>query len=604
MATGDPVLPSLDRLNAKVSESASAAAIAQDWLSAFSESNAHQNTDAAEGLFLADSYWRDILALTSDIRSLEGWRNIRALLDSRRSHLSSLRLLQDPHNLPVIDSPFPDLTYLQFTFEFETPIGQGSGIGRLVPGADEKWRAFTIFTCLDSLRDHVEKVGVNRSTTPIIEPWEALRNRQVDFIDEHPQVLIIGGGQGGLEVAARLKQLDVPTLVIERNARIGDSWRNRYDSLCLHDTVWYDHPPYMPFPSSWPVYCSAGKLANFLEAYAEMLELSVWTSSEIQSTTWDDSKKTWSVTILRGGKETRDFTVKHLVFTPGFGGGIPNMPNVANQDTFKGKVYHSSAFKSAREFVGKKAVIVGACNSGHDIAQDFSQHGIDVTMYQRSSTYVISAKAIAGLLGGRVYKEGANLEHADRVNASLTYTVTKLLHKRITPYLAQTVDKDILDELNKAGFKTNLGPEDAGIFPLLLTRGGGYYIDTGGSKEIIDGKIKLKTGSAIKSFNKNGLEWEDGSTLDADVIVFATGYGDAGDVVKAVCGPSIADQLLPVWGLDQEGELNSTWKSSGHEGLWIGVGNLAMCRFYSGVLALQIKASLEGILPSKYLGPQ
>jgi len=599
---GNPVLPTTDRLNAKVPESADAAAIAQEWLSALVASNAQQNTDAAEELFLPDSYWRDILALTSDIRSLEGWTNIKALLDSRRSHLSSLRLLQEHHNEPIINNPFPDLTLLQFTFDFETPIGHGSGVGRLVPGANGKWKAFTIFTCLDSLMGSVEKVGVNRNATPCIEPWEALRKRQVDFVDESPQVLVIGGAQAGLELAARLKHLDVPTLVIERSARIGDSWRNRYDSLSLHDTVWYDHPPYMPFPSSWPVYCSAGKLANFLEAYAETLELSVWTSSEIHKTSWDDITKTWSVTIRRGDKETRNFTVKHLVFTTGFGGGITNMPQIPNQDAFKGKVYHSSAFKTAREFVGKKAVIIGSCNSGHDIAQDFTRHGIDVTMYQRSPTYVVSAKAIAGLLGG-IYKEGTNLEHADRVNASLTYTVTKLLHQRITPYFAQGVDKGILDGLNKVGFKTYLGPEDAGIFPLLLTRGGGYYIDTGGSQEIIDGKIKLKSGSAIKSFNENGLVFEDGSTLHADVIVFATGYGNAVDLVKAICGSQVADQLLPVWGLDQEGELNSVWKGSGHEGLWIGIGNLAMCRFYSGVLALQIKANLEGILPPKFVGP-
>ncbi|KAG5647039.1 hypothetical protein DXG03_001409 [Asterophora parasitica] len=217
-----------DRLKAKVPESADAATIAQDWLSAFSESlNAQQDVQAAKNLFLAESYWRDILALTSDIRSLKGWESIRALLDSRGSHLASLHLLQAPHNRPVIDSPFPDLSYVQFTFEFETPIGRGSGIGRLVPGADEKWRAFTIFTCLDALKNYEEKVGVNRSTTPILEPWEALRQGQADFTDEQPQALVIGGGQAGLEIAARLKHLDVPTLVIERTARIGDSvWRS------------------------------------------------------------------------------------------------------------------------------------------------------------------------------------------------------------------------------------------------------------------------------------------------------------------------------------------------------------------------------------------
>ncbi|KAG6813375.1 hypothetical protein H0H92_011641 [Tricholoma furcatifolium] len=472
----NPVLPTLDRLKASLPASADATAIAREWLSILSDANAKQDNDLTETLFLPDSYWRDILALTSDIQSIEGWDNIKSLLVSRRSHLSSIRLLEEPHNAPTITSLFPDLVILLFTFAFDTLIGAGSGVGRLVPDGDGKWRAFTIFTCLDSLKGHVEKVGVNRidTCTPFVDPWEASRKQQIELQDRDPDVLIIGAGQAGLEIAAHLKQLDVPTLVLERLPRIGDTWRNRYDSLALHDTVWFDHPPYMPFPATWPVYCSAGKLANFFEAYAETLELSVWTSAVIEKTEWDGTKKNWSVTIKRQ-ERVRTMTVKHLVFATGFGGGIPNMPSIPNQDLFQGKVYHSSAFKSAREFAGKKAIVVGACNSAHDIAQDFTKHGVDVTMFQRSPTYYISAEAIAFLLGG-LYKEGTDLEYADRVNASLTHTVTKLIHKRVTPHVAETIDKDIRDGLEKAGFKTYLGLDNDGIFPLLFTRGGGYYI--------------------------------------------------------------------------------------------------------------------------------
>ncbi|KAG6920255.1 hypothetical protein DXG01_005024 [Tephrocybe rancida] len=212
-----------NRLGASVPASANAATIAREWLSALSKTIAEQDVDAAEALFLADSYWRDILALTSDINSLEGWVNIKALLESRRSHLSSLRLLEESHNAPAIDTLFPDLVILLFAFEFDAPIGRGSGIGRLVPGADGQWRAFTIFTCLDSLNDHVEKVGTNRNGRPFLDPWEASRKREIDFVDRDPQVLIVGAGQAGLEIAARLKQLEVPTLVLERLPRIGDT---------------------------------------------------------------------------------------------------------------------------------------------------------------------------------------------------------------------------------------------------------------------------------------------------------------------------------------------------------------------------------------------
>lgn len=65
--------------------------------------------------------------------------------------------------------------------------------------------------------------------------------------------MLLGAGQGGLTVAARLKQLGVKTLIVDRNKRIGDNWRNRYHQLVLHDPVWYDHMPYLPFPENWPV---------------------------------------------------------------------------------------------------------------------------------------------------------------------------------------------------------------------------------------------------------------------------------------------------------------------------------------------------------------
>ncbi|KAI3605508.1 flavin-binding monooxygenase-like protein [Moniliophthora roreri] len=586
MSSKVPSLPTLDKLKAAVPESVSAPDIAQQWLAAFTNA---KDSVAIQDLFLEDAFWRDIVALTSDIRTLHGWQSIKSLLDARQNFIGSPSLHNAAHNQPSIANMFPDFTVLQFSFDFQTPIGEATGI-----------------------------VGVNRETTPVIEPWEAVRKRQIEFSDRDPDVLVIGGGQTGLEIAARFKHLDVPALVIEKNPRIGDNWRNRYDSLALHDTVWYDNPPYMSFPSSWPVYCSAGKLANFLEAYAETLELSVWTSSKITSATWDDASKIWSITIDRNGT-SRTMKIKHLVFGTGFGGGIPNIPKVANADKFKGKIFHSSNFKSARDFAGKKAIVVGACNSGttpligschttttdirsvlgHDIAQDFHRHGVDVTMYQRSSTYVISAKSIAMLLGGS-YNEGCNIEYADRVSASLPFPVIKLVHQRVVATFAQSVDKDVLEQLNKVGFKTNLGPENAGIFPLLYMKAGGYYIDVGGSQDIIEGRIKLKNGSQIKEFTETGLIFEDGTTLDADVVVFATGYGDAKDSITPVIGEKEASKLKPIWDIDEEGELNSVWKDSGHPGLWVGIGNLSMCRFYSGILALQIKATLDGTLPPKF----
>ena len=92
---------------------------------------------------------------------------------------------------------------------------------------------------------------------------------------------IIGGGQGGIALGARLRQLGVPAVIIEKNPRAGDSWRNRYRSLVLHDPVWYDHLPCIPFPAHWPVFTPKDKMGDWLEAYVKLMELNYWTSSEV-----------------------------------------------------------------------------------------------------------------------------------------------------------------------------------------------------------------------------------------------------------------------------------------------------------------------------------
>ncbi|KAG7091575.1 hypothetical protein E1B28_010597 [Marasmius oreades] len=592
--------------------------IAQNWLRAFSKALTNNPKSITTDLFLETSYWRDVVSLTSDFRTFSGFSNhIKPFLHSRADLFvpTSLKLLVGHDSKkPMITEVFPDLVFLQFAFSFDVSYGgKGTAIGRLVyTGVEEEgvagWKVYTMFTCLDQLDPFVEKVGSNRPITPVFEPWDEFRRKQVEFEDRDPDVLIIGAGQTGLEIAARMKQLDIDALVIEKNPRVGDNWRNRYDTLALHDTIWYDNPPYLSFPSTWPVYCTAGKLANFLESYAETLELAVWTSTTVVGNArWNQEDKTWTVELERGdGKGRRVVKVKHIVFGTGFGGGVPNIPKVPGVEKFKGKIYHSSEFKSARNHKGEKALVVGACNSGHDIAQDFARQGVEVTMYQRSSTYVITARAVAMLLASFNESTMNQLDWVDRANASLPYHVVREIQQRVVPvFRGSGVDGEVIKNLEKVGFKTNTGPDGAGVFPLLFEKAGGYYIDTGGSEDIITGKIKLISGAGggIKEFSDtgSGVVFQDGSSIEGiDVVVFATGFADAADSISPIIGPEHASKLHRIWGLNEEGELHSVWRDSGVEGVWVGIGNLAMCRYWSSVLALEIKGRLVGMLPEKY----
>ncbi|KAJ7662439.1 hypothetical protein B0H17DRAFT_1093497 [Mycena rosella] len=565
-----PNLPTLDKLNVTVPPDLDVNKVAAQWMASFSFAVEAGNVGGIMSLFIDESHWRDMLALTWDFRTFNGAASIQQFLADRLvpAHLSHFRINDE---YTALLRPYPDIAWIHVLFDFETQLGLASGIVRLVPQAQGPWKAHCMYTNLEDLKGFPEKIGGLRNPAPNHGEWAHEREHAVAFEDEEPTVLVIGAGHSGLDVAARLKCLGVRALVVERNPRIGDNWRNRYEALCLHDPVWYDHLPYMPFPPTWPVYTPALKLGNWLEHYAEALELDVWTSSNVVSARKNQSGS-WDVVVDRAGKE-RVFTVKHLIFATGIGGGEAKFPAYPGMDVFKGQILHSIEHKRADDHMGKKVVVVGSCTSAHDLAADYYNHGIDVTMYQRSSTYIMSTKSILKHIMGDNYKEGGPpVGIADRVTASFPHLMAIGLGRRQALEIAED-DKEILDGLRKRGFKLNMGTMDAG-FPLSAWhRAGGYYLDVGASQMIIDGKIKLKNDSQLAEFTPSGLKFEDGSELPADVVVFATGLGDARNTCKQI------------WGLDEEGEIHGSWRDIGVPGLWY---------------MMEIKAMEEGLFGARY----
>ncbi|KAG6370029.1 hypothetical protein JVT61DRAFT_12548 [Boletus reticuloceps] len=537
-------LPTLERLGVDEPTLTSAtelAEVATAWFNAFSSA--------------------DTLALTWDFRTIEGRDAIRNLLDRRLAPTGfvDLWLCHEPFLAPQLLKLFLDLVLLRLSFEFGTKVGRGTAVCHLVP--------------IGPLRRHAAEHGI----------WEERRRREVELADGDPIVIVIGAGHSGLEVAARLKYLGVPYLVIDKKARVDDNWRDRYNALCLHTTIW--------FPPTWPVFSPARKLTDWLEGYANYFELNVWTSS-------------------RRKGHSRTLRVKHLVFATGFG-GHPTLPDIPGKGDFKGETVHSSEFASAANYNGKRAVVVGTCTSGHDIAQDFFNYGVDVTMYQRSSTHIISIENVKQMLSGAslcpvlsivlvdglviLYSDTIPTDVADVYHGSLPYALVRRIRQRTVLHTAQTTDEELLDGLAKVGFKTNLGPYGAGIFQLLFGNAGGYCIDTGTSRHIIDGDIKIKSRSAIERFTEKGLKFVDGTELEADIVVFATGYGDPRDTMRDICRPQ-ADKVNKVWDFTEEGEVSGVWRHCGHEGLWFGVGEFELSRYHNCHLALQIKAIEVGIL--------
>ncbi|KAG6003794.1 hypothetical protein E4U43_000863 [Claviceps pusilla] len=565
-------------------------------------------------LFARAGYWRDHLTLSWNFRTVQGPSHIADFLQACAKSRDGFRLRKvtiddgSPSRKPAT-SPLDGtgrVVGIHAFLHVETVRGHGDGLIRLAH-EDGKWKIFTIYTSLRGLKGYEEMTCFNRPLgathggQPGRKNWAARRRLAQNYEDgTEPEVLVIGAGQAGLTAAVRLKALGINSLIIDRNERVGDNWRNRYDQLVLHDPVWYDHMPYMNFPPQWPVFTPKDKLADWLEAYASIMELNVWMTTEIVQTAWDDKTGTWTIELARTGhdgiSQSRIFHPRHVIQATGQS-GLKNLPLIPGMEKFSGhRICHSSEFPGARDDgKGSKAVVVGSCNSGHDIAQDLAEKGYDVTLVQRSSATIASSRAITDIaLKGLYSEDGPPVDDADMILHSMPNSMLKAIQVEVVK-LQREHDKDLLEGLAKAGFKTDNGPDEAGLFFKYFQKGGGYYIDVGASQLIIDGKIKVKQGNQISEILPRGLRFSDGSELEADEIIFATGYQSMKSQTRAIFGDATAEKVAGVWGLNDEGEWRTIWQRSGHPGLWYHGGNLALCRYYSQLLALQIKGLLEGL---------
>ncbi|KAK9234083.1 hypothetical protein V1525DRAFT_414198 [Lipomyces kononenkoae] len=574
--------------------------IAANWLDEFNDAVSTANATAFDTLFAEEGFWRDVVAFTSDFRTIAKPNIGQAAIDRLPVVQANNAKLSTP--VPALACPFPDVAFIEVHFTFDTKIGPGVGVVKLIPSDATKYGAYILFTYLDGVKGHTPQLGAYRKHGEhnTKDSYDDLRAQQLD--NPQPDVLIVGGGHNGLETAVNLNALGVKTLVVDRFARIGDNWRLRYRSLSLHDPVWATYLPYLPFPPNWPIFTPAGKLANFLEHYAEVFELNVWTSSSVvpEKTHFDFDTSTWIVTVLRGGIQEYTFTVSHIVMATGLGGGYPKLPPpFAGQELFKKPIVHSSKYGTGADWSGKSALVVGACTSGHDISLDFYNNGADVTMLQRSPTFVMTVKNGMPILNGTLFSEqGPPTEVADRIAESTPKYIAKLFHQRLIPQIAQ-LDADLLNNLAKAGFKTTQGEDGSGFLMLALQRAGGYYFDTGASRNIASGNIKVKQGE-IDYFSETSVVFKDGSTTSPDIVVFATGYTGFPDTVKQVLGAVYAKLLKPIWGLDAEGELRGVARDCGIPKVYFMVGGLAAARFASKIAALQIVAERDGLLGPRY----
>ncbi len=569
----------------------------EEWLGAFENALHLENNVALAALFTADCHWRDLLAFTWNITPHLGVDAVsRGLSDAQKTTRASaftIAYSRTPprrlrrHAVEVIEA----------IFEFETAAGRGSGVVRLL--ADQPTQAWVLLTTLEELRGHEEKTG---HLQPRGEPysrdfgggnWLDQRTQAQAYQDRDPTVLVVGGGQAGLCIAARLGQLGVDTLVIDKFDRVGDNWRKRYHSLALHNQIQVNHLPYMPFPPTWPKYIPKDMLGNWFEAYAWAMQINFWTGTAFTGGAYDETAGHWNATVRRADGSERTLRPRHVIFANGVS-GIPRTPSLPGLEDFKGEVMHSHGFSSGARWRGKKALVLGTGNSAHDVAQDLHSHGVSAAIIQRGSTTVVSVDPSAKL-NYALYDEGRSMEDTDLIATASTYPLVVKGYQLAVERMGE-LDKDLIAALKARGFKYDRGADQTGHQMKYRRRGGGYYLDVGCSGLIIKGEVGLLPFERIERFVAEGAQLKDGSVHQADLLVLATGYHTQRELVRQLLGEAVAERVGDIWGFDASGEMANMWKRTPQKGLWFMAGSLAQCRIYSKYLAMQIKAQEAGLL--------
>lgn len=553
---------------------------------------------AAADLFTPDGTFRDLLALSWDFRNAIGREEIARLLaapDSKPTTSIGMR----PDGAPIVAEDGTSASISCF-LQFRNSAGGGFGHVRLVQQENGSWLAASLVLALDTLDSHPER---HHGARPSGKTHGPVRDRlgwkeelDPEFKQREPEVLILGAGHNGLMLAARLRALGIPALVLERNQRVGDNWRRRYSSLALHTPLASDHLPYLPFPSTWPSFTPKDKLGDFLESYATLLDLAVWTGASADTVEFDDASRRWVVKVGRPDGSSRKVSPRHLVFATGMN-AAPNIPELPGRQDYRGTVMHAADYQGHARWRGKRAVVVGSGVSGHDIAQDLAEHGVDVTMIQRSGTFVMNTSTFHKVMHANHVSGKYSTEEADLLNAATPFGALPA-HGPKHVEMVKSMDRELLDGLVEAGFELSDGPDGQGVLGLIFGKNGtGYYYNAGASELIIDGTIKLRHGT-VEGLTAGGVNLDGGRFLEADLVVFATGYLGAPAVVRAVLGDDIADRAGEFSRVGPDREYGRLWRRTGVDQLWfmvsLGIGD---GRFYSKLLALQLAAMEAGTMP-------
>lgn len=577
-------------------------AVAVKWASAFEDAIASNDEAKLTDIFCDPAYFRDNGALTWDYRQFSGRERVvsNLVMFAREVKARNFRV-SEKWPAPHVVQNGPALMIEAF-YEFDTENASCVLLINAIPdeGGPVGMKARAIFTRIEDLntiaRPKPHPRGRGYVPNHAGETWKQNRDAARNYSDGDPDVLVVGAGQAGVVTAAYLRRFGVDVLNIDRHGKVGDSWNTRYEALVLHNPVEMNGFPFLPFPPHYPEYMSKDAVGEWLDLYARYMDLNVWTGTEFVSAKYDDDYQRWDAVVQRADGATRTLHPRHIVLATGGIGGKPSMPDLPGLASFSGEVMHSSQYTKRSDYDIRKAIIVGVATSAHDIAQDLHKGGVDVTMLQRSPVVVNNVEtanlAYAGYMDPEIPTELTDLRYGIGLINALRETASQKYHK-----MAKEIDSELLGRLAAAGLRLGDGVNEQGWLDLFLRTGGGYYLNTGTSELIADGKIKIEQFNRIEQFVPNGAKLTDGSVIEAGIVVLATGYQSRKAEVIEGFGEDVAEQVGEIARLDEEGEWANMWGQTAQRGLWFNGGGINQMRPGSKRLALLIKADLDGLIP-------
>ena len=573
---------------------------ARTWLEVLEQALLLGCRDDFDDLFLADSYWRDMVSLTWDTCQFWGRDAVRNAMFERAAPAGFGNVRLDEERSAPRMAEFLGDSVVEVFFAFDTAVGTGKGFARLTPdsAAGLGMRALMIATGLVALDCAPEPAG--RHPRLGFDPaypgqtWGEWSAAKSDFSQRDPDVLIVGGSQSGLSLGARFERKGSSYLIVEKNQNPGDSWRDRYECLALHTPTWMNDLPYIPLPESWPMFLPKDRWADWLDCYARLLNLNFWGSTEAVGASFDEAVRQWEVRLRLADGSIRVMHPKHLVLTVGGVGGKPRVPEPPGLSEFEGEVLHSSAFKSAAAYQGKQVMVVGASTTAHDICLDLYEKGAFPTMAQRGPTCVVNVEEVLKFSGDY---GTLPVDEADQLRSSMNLP---LMVRRAQAYTQATEASHakLHTGLREVGQKLTIGHDNTGWSMKLFRDAAGYYLNIGASEALIEGKIKLLDFDGIERFVPEGVSLKGGGVIPLDVVVLATGYHDLSNDIEALLGPDVAQKVGRCVGVAEDGEYRTMSRPTAQPHLWLMNGGIVDARKSSDILALQIVAQMEGLVPS------